>query len=209
MGRDLSDISLYQDSLHHGRLTSTARDVRRSLAFLHPGLGFLRSVTHAVCPALWARARRHTVGRPCRPAPPVPSCTSGVLPPPYLLHEEGEGGTPVAFLRRKEGPPAVASTAPTRSVPAVASIARPAGTQYVTCTNRATCTYSTTLFHLLARPTGMTAASPPRPRAPSRGAGSRRASTSRIGLSDVPALWESRCRATSASTVVQKTGVGF
>ena len=68
-----------------------------------PGLGFLRSVTHAVCPALWARARRHTVGRPCRPAPPVPSCTSGVLPPPYLLHEEGEGGTPAACLMIEDG----------------------------------------------------------------------------------------------------------
>ena len=104
MGRDLSDISLYQDSLHHGRLPSPARDVRRSLRLLfHPGLGFLRSVTHAVCPALWARARRHTVGRPCRPAPPVPSCTSGVLPPPYLLHEEGEGGTPAACLMIEDG----------------------------------------------------------------------------------------------------------
>ena len=47
MGRDLSDISLYQDSLR-GRLQSPARDVRRSLRLLfHPGLGFLRSVTHA------------------------------------------------------------------------------------------------------------------------------------------------------------------
>ena len=114
MGRDLSDISLYQSSLHHGRLPSPARDVRRSLAFLHPGLGFLRSVTHAVCPALWARARRHTVGRPCRPAPPVPSCTSGVLPPPYLLHEEGEGGDACSLFDKRRGEkPAVASIAPT------------------------------------------------------------------------------------------------
>ena len=102
MGRDLSDISLYQDSLH-GRLPSPARDVRRSLRLPHPGLGFLRSVTHAVCPALWARSRRPTVGKPCRPAPPVPSCTSGVLPPPYLLHEEGEGGNACSVFKKRRG----------------------------------------------------------------------------------------------------------
>ena len=113
MGRDLSDISVYQDSLR-GRLPSPARDVRRSLRLPHPGLGFLRSVTHAVCPALWARSRRPTVGKPCRPAPPVTSCTSGVLPPPYLLHEEGEGGDACSvFDKRREEKPAVASTAPT------------------------------------------------------------------------------------------------
>ena len=114
VGRDLSDISLYQDSLR-GRLQSPARDVRRSLRLLfHPGLGFLRSVTHAVCPALWARARRPTVGKPCRPAPLVPSCTSGVLPPPYLLHEEGEGGDACSLFDKRRGEkPAVASIAPT------------------------------------------------------------------------------------------------
>ena len=148
VGRDLSDISLYQDSLR-GRLPSPARDVRRSLRLPHPGLGFLRSVTHAVCPALWARARRLTVGKT------VPACIPCAQP---------------AHLRR-----------PT---PHLGRVRRPDPQRVCSRVHRPTCRnpvrdvyhprylYSTTLFHLLARPNGLTAASPPRPHAPSRGAGS-------------------------------------
>jgi len=171
MGRDLSDISLYQDSLR-GRLPSPARDVRRSLRLLfHPGLGFLRGVTHAVCPALRARARRPTVGRPCRPAPLVPSCTSGVLPPPYPPYGEGEGGDACCVFEKKRGTTRsrVHRPDPQR---ACSRVHRPTSRNPVRDVYQARYLYSTTLFHLLARPTGMTAASPPRPRAPSRGAGS-------------------------------------
>ena len=76
-----------------------------------PGLGFLRSVTHAVCPALWADHAVHggkTVPAclRCHPAPQ----TSYPLPTSSMRRVKG---TPVVFDKRREEKPAVASTAPT------------------------------------------------------------------------------------------------
>ena len=100
---------------------------------------------------------------PRRPPPPLPLeiCTRN--------GDHGDGADAGSLFEREEGAPAVASTAPTRSVPAVASIARPAGTQYVTRTKRATFTV------VLCSTSWHDSREPPSSRATSRGAGSSRA----------------------------------
>ena len=96
-----------------------------------------------------------------------------VLPPPYPLSnsEEGEGGDAFSVSEKRRGTTCsrVHRPGPQR---ACSRVHRPTSRNPVRDVYQARYLYSTTMFHLLARPSGMTAASPPRPHAPSRGAGS-------------------------------------
>jgi len=102
------------------------------------------------------------VHTPPRPTPSLP---------PHHNSEEGEGGDACSVSEKRRG---ITCSRVHRPDPQCARsrVHRPTSRNPVRDVYQARHLYSTTMFHLLARPSGMTAASPPRPHAPSRGAGS-------------------------------------